>query len=209
MRPDEPGTPLIVSGRVLDGHGQPLEGAKLDIYHAANNGNYSALYDDGVPTYNLRGHLFTDADGRYTYTTITPVASADPSTMEVDGVVQAVAALGGSLHRPAHIHYEVHQPGHHHPERDAGMTPRTRPPGRWPGSTPPFTTPTIAANTTPSATTPRREPSPCSDTAAAHPPNQDPLPTPWRPAGTSSAPGHGPALDAGAEAPWPARSMAL
>ncbi|MDQ1046328.1 hypothetical protein [Streptomyces sp. V4I2] len=24
MRPDEPGTPLIASGRVLDGHGRPL-----------------------------------------------------------------------------------------------------------------------------------------------------------------------------------------
>ncbi|UUU19193.1 dioxygenase family protein [Streptomyces sp. DSM 40750] len=81
MRPDEPGTPLIVSGRILDGHGQPLAGAKLDIYHAANNGNYSALYDDGVPKYNLRGHLLTDADGRYTFTTITPVAYADPTSL--------------------------------------------------------------------------------------------------------------------------------
>ncbi|MEV4364894.1 hypothetical protein [Nonomuraea sp. NPDC049625] len=108
MRPDEPGTPLIVSGRVLDGHGRPIAGAKLEIYHAANNGNYSGLFDDGVPTYNLRGHLFTDADGRYTFTTITPVAYADSHTMQVNGVPEAVAALGRSLYRPAHIHYEVH-----------------------------------------------------------------------------------------------------
>ncbi|MGY0065054.1 dioxygenase family protein [Streptomyces sp. LZ34] len=110
MRPDEPGTPLIVSGRVLDGQGRPLAGAKLDIYHAANNGNYSGLYDDGTPKYNLRGHQFTDADGRYTFTTITPVAYADPHVTAVDGVVEAVAALGRSLYRPAHIHYEVHHP---------------------------------------------------------------------------------------------------
>ncbi|MGW5064404.1 dioxygenase family protein [Streptomyces sp. NPDC004096] len=108
MRPDEPGTPLIVSGRVLDGHGRPLVGAKVDTYPAANNGNYSALYDDGVPKYNLRGHQFTDADGRYSFTTITPVAYADSHIIEVEGVVEAVAALGRSLYRPAHIHYEVH-----------------------------------------------------------------------------------------------------
>ncbi|MBD9727335.1 hypothetical protein [Streptomyces caniscabiei] len=110
MRPDEPGTPLVVSGRVLDGHGQPLAGAELDIYHAANNGNYSGLWDDGVPQYNLRGHLFTDADGRYSFTTVTPVAYADAATMAVDRVVQAAAALGRSLYRPAHIHYEIHHP---------------------------------------------------------------------------------------------------
>lgn len=108
LRPDEPGTPLVVSGRVLDGHGQPLAGTKLDIYHAADNGNYSGLYDDGVPEHNLRGHLFTDSNGRYTFTTITPVAYADPNVTAVDGVVEAVAALGRSLYRPAHIHYEVH-----------------------------------------------------------------------------------------------------
>ncbi|MGW6498596.1 dioxygenase family protein [Nonomuraea angiospora] len=110
MRPDEPGTPLIASGRVLDGHGKPLAGAKLDIYHAADNGNYSGVFDDSVPTYNLRGHLLTDADGRYRFTTITPVAYAEPHVAAVDGVAEAAAAVGRSLYRPAHIHYELHHP---------------------------------------------------------------------------------------------------
>ncbi|KOU66885.1 hypothetical protein ADK57_18185 [Streptomyces sp. MMG1533] len=70
--------------------------------------NYSGLYDDGVPTYNLRGHQFTDADGRYAFTTITPSAYAEPHLAAVDGVAEACAALGRSLYRPAHIHYEVH-----------------------------------------------------------------------------------------------------
>ncbi|WP_406340513.1 hypothetical protein [Streptomyces sp. NBC_01578] len=110
MREDEPGTPLIASGYVLDGHGDPLPGAKLEIYHAADNGNYSGLYDDGVPKNNLRGHLFTDADGHYSFTTITPVAYVDPVTAAVDGVAEAAAAIGRSSYRPAHIHYEVHHP---------------------------------------------------------------------------------------------------
>ncbi|WP_060887920.1 hypothetical protein [Streptomyces caniscabiei] len=110
MRPDEPGTPLIVSGRVLDGNGEPLAGARLEIYHAASNGNYSGLYDDGVPKDNLRGHLFTDDDGRYTFTTTTPAAYADEHVVAIKQAVEATAALGRSLYRPAHIHYEVHHP---------------------------------------------------------------------------------------------------
>ncbi|WP_052744451.1 dioxygenase family protein [Streptomyces odonnellii] len=110
MRPDEPGTPLIASGRLLDGNGKPLAGAKLEIYHASDDGTYSGLYDDGVPTHNLRGHQFTDDDGRYAFTTITPVPYADAFASAVDGIPEAAAALGRSLYRPAHIHYEVHHP---------------------------------------------------------------------------------------------------
>ncbi|MEU6379350.1 hypothetical protein [Streptomyces sp. NPDC046909] len=110
MRADEPGTPLVVSGRILDGHRRPIVGARMEIYHAANNGDYSGLYDDGVPKDNLRGHLFTDNEGRYTFTTVTPAAYADAHVKEVEGVIEAVAALGRSLYRPAHIHYEVHHP---------------------------------------------------------------------------------------------------
>lgn len=110
MRPDEPGTPLVASGRVLDGNGKPLAGARLEIYRAANNGDYSGLYDDGVPKGNLRGHLFTGDDGRYTFTTFTPVAYADAHVTAIKKAVEATAALGRGLFRPAHIHYEVHHP---------------------------------------------------------------------------------------------------
>ncbi|MEW1648548.1 hypothetical protein [Streptomyces sp. NPDC091219] len=101
---------MIVTGRVLDGNGQPLAGAKMEIYQAANNGDYSGVYDDGVPKFNLRGHLFTDDDGRYTFTTVTPVAYADANLMANDQTVEAAVALGRSLYRPAHIHYEIHHP---------------------------------------------------------------------------------------------------
>lgn len=107
MRPDEPGIPLIASGRVLDGHGRPLAGAELVIYHASNDGIYSGIWDDGQPKYNLRGRQLTDDEGRYAFTTITPVPySNSPS----QAVAAAAAALGRSLYRPAHIHYEIHHP---------------------------------------------------------------------------------------------------
>jgi catechol 1,2-dioxygenase len=107
MRPDEPGIPLIASGRVLDGNGHPLAGAELTIYHASNDGIYSGIWDDGQPKYNLRGRQLTDADGRYAFTTITPVPYSNTPSEAVDAVARAAAAVGRSLYRPAHIHYEI------------------------------------------------------------------------------------------------------
>lgn len=110
MRQDEPGSPLIASGRVLDGHGRPLAGAELTIYHASNDGIYSGIWDDAQPKDNLRARQITDAEGRYAFTTITPVPYSNTPSQAVDAVAQAAAALGRSLYRPAHIHYEIHHP---------------------------------------------------------------------------------------------------
>jgi catechol 1,2-dioxygenase len=110
MRPDEPGTPLIASGRVLDGHGHPLAGAELTIYHASNDGIYSGIWDENQPKFNLRSRQITDDEGRYTFTTITPVPYSNTPSQAVDTVAKAAAALGRSLYRPAHIHYEIHHP---------------------------------------------------------------------------------------------------
>jgi protocatechuate 3,4-dioxygenase beta subunit len=66
-------------GESVDGHGRPIAGAKLEIFHAADNGDYAGLYDDGVPEYNLRGHRFTDSAGRYSHTTVTPSSRPTPT----------------------------------------------------------------------------------------------------------------------------------
>jgi catechol 1,2-dioxygenase len=80
------------------------------IYHASNDGVYSGIWDDGQPKYNLRGRQFTDADGRYTFTTITPVPYSNTPSQAADAVTAAATALGRSTYRPAHIHYEIHHP---------------------------------------------------------------------------------------------------
>ncbi len=60
------GTPLLVTGRVLNNDGSPVIGAILDFWHADNDGVY-----DNVG-YRLRGHQFTDAEGNYRLETIVP-----------------------------------------------------------------------------------------------------------------------------------------
>ena len=60
------GTTLVVSGRVLSTAGKPLEGALLDFWHCDAEGEYDN------ETFRLRGHQYTDADGKYTLETIFP-----------------------------------------------------------------------------------------------------------------------------------------
>jgi protocatechuate 3,4-dioxygenase beta subunit len=60
------GTRLVVSGRVLTTGCRPVGRALLDVWHADDDG----VYDNGG--YRLRGHLFTDAQGRYRLETIVP-----------------------------------------------------------------------------------------------------------------------------------------
>ena len=61
-----PGTRLVLVGYVLDQDCQPLPNAWLDFWQADANGEYD---NNG---YRLRGHQFTDAQGRYYLETILP-----------------------------------------------------------------------------------------------------------------------------------------
>lgn len=60
------GTHLILVGYVLDPNCQPLPNAWLDFWQADTNGEYDNA------GYRLRGHQFTDAQGRYYLDTILP-----------------------------------------------------------------------------------------------------------------------------------------
>ena len=60
------GTRLILVGYVLDQNCQPLPDAWLDFWQADTTGEYD---NQG---YGLRGHQFTDAQGRYNLETILP-----------------------------------------------------------------------------------------------------------------------------------------
>ena len=60
------GNPMVLEGRVLDTQGRPIAGAWLDFWHANGNG----IYDN--EGYNLRGHQYADAEGRYRLETIRP-----------------------------------------------------------------------------------------------------------------------------------------
>src|SRR5256885_17239190 len=57
------GRPVDLSGQVLTRSCRPLTGALVDLWHADDKGNYDNT------GFRLRGHVFTDAQGRYAFRT--------------------------------------------------------------------------------------------------------------------------------------------
>jgi len=72
----EPGTPLLVSGRIFAADGKtPVEGATLHVYHTDARGLYSERDGQGgPPDPRLKGSMKTDRDGRYEFRTIRPAS---------------------------------------------------------------------------------------------------------------------------------------
>jgi protocatechuate 3,4-dioxygenase beta subunit len=102
------GPPLVMSGRVLDRQGKPIEGATLDIWQANDEGFYDVQQPGIQPDMNLRGIFKTGADGRFWFKTALPRYYPVPT----DGPVgELLKALGRHPYRPAHIHFMINAPG--------------------------------------------------------------------------------------------------
>ncbi|GLZ41885.1 dioxygenase [Actinokineospora sp. NBRC 105648] len=84
IQPGTTGTRLTVSGYVFSRSCRPLAKALLDFWQADSRGTYDNR------TYNFRGHQYTDANGKFTLTTIVP---------------------GLYPGRTRHIHVKVQNPG--------------------------------------------------------------------------------------------------
>ncbi|MGL4879791.1 MAG: dioxygenase, partial [Waterburya sp.] len=63
---DTNGKPLLLSGRVLDSNGQPIDKAIIDVWQANSQGLYD-LQDSTQPKNNFRGRFRTQADGQYEF----------------------------------------------------------------------------------------------------------------------------------------------
>ena len=91
----------------MDGDGNPVEGAMLDVWHADDIGFYD-VQDEKQPDHNLRGIFTTGADGKYWFRTVKP----SPYPVPTDGPVgELLDALGKHAMRPAHLHFKIDAPG--------------------------------------------------------------------------------------------------
>lgn len=103
-----PGERMLVCGRVLDSHGEPVRAAQLDFWQAATNG----LYWQQDPTQNpknLRFKMTLGVDARYAFTTVRPA----PYTVPCDGPVgDLLRAARRHAWRPAHFHFIVSAANH-------------------------------------------------------------------------------------------------
>lgn len=102
-----PGTAMHVYGQVRDIDGQPIAGAKVDVWQASPVGLYENQ-DDEQPDMNLRGYFITDAEGRYNFHTVRPAGYPVPTHGPVGALLRAQQR---DCMRPAHVHFMVTQDG--------------------------------------------------------------------------------------------------
>lgn len=105
---DGKGESCLFEGRVIDLHGEPIQGARIDVWSDNSEGFYDVQQPGIQPKWNNRGIFTTGADGKYSFVGIKPVSYPIPD----DGPVgKMLAHLGRHPHRPAHMHFIVTAPG--------------------------------------------------------------------------------------------------
>lgn len=94
---------LIIEGTVTDVQGNIVPNAKVEIWHANGQGNYS-FFDKSQSAFNLRRTVYTDANGNYKVQTTMPVGYGCPP----NGPTQKLLTLlGRHGQRPSHVHYFI------------------------------------------------------------------------------------------------------
>ena len=106
---DQKGEPMLVHGRILDTDGNPVAGAKIDVWQANDEGFYDVQQKGIQPDFNLRGVFRTGSDGAYHFRGVKPKFYPIPD----DGPVgKMLGNLGRHPYRPAHLHYIIEAPGY-------------------------------------------------------------------------------------------------
>lgn len=105
---DGKGESCLFEGRVLDLDGNPVAGARIDVWSDNAEGFYDVQQPGIQPKWNNRGIFTTGADGQYSFVGIKPVAYPIPT----DGPVgKMLLEVGRHPFRPAHMHAIVTAPG--------------------------------------------------------------------------------------------------
>lgn len=99
---------LYMGGVVRDENGNPIEGAKVEVWHCNMKGMYS-YFDTTQPEFNLRRGILTGKDGKYEFKSFVPVGYSCPPGGSTDTLMSLLGRHGS---RPAHIHFFVSAPGY-------------------------------------------------------------------------------------------------
>lgn len=106
-RSPTPGHELFISGRVVGLDGEPIAGARLDIWQASPDGLYENQ-DPEQADYNLRGVQTTGEDGTYLFHSVRPAGYPVPTFGPAGDLLKA---QNRNPMRPAHVHFIVSAPG--------------------------------------------------------------------------------------------------
>jgi alcohol dehydrogenase class IV/protocatechuate 3,4-dioxygenase beta subunit len=101
------GRPCYVSGTVRGTGGEPVPGARIEVWESDEDGFYDVQYPDG--RIGGRGWLRSAPDGEYRFWSVRPA----PYPIPDDGPVgDLLTAAGRGPMRPAHLHFKVEAPGY-------------------------------------------------------------------------------------------------
>lgn len=102
------GDALYITGKVRGLDGEPVGGAKLDIWQADEQGLYEVQRPDLNEPY-LRGVYHTQADGSYCIRSVSALGYPIP----MDGTAgEIIRGTDISYYRPAHVHFIIEAPGY-------------------------------------------------------------------------------------------------
>ncbi len=105
---DGKGETCRFTGTVTDLDGNPIEGARLDVWSDNDEGFYDVQQPGIQPKWNNRGIFTTGSDGAYDFIGIKPVSYPVPC----DGPAgEMLTGMGRHPYRPAHTHLIVTAPG--------------------------------------------------------------------------------------------------
>jgi hydroxyquinol 1,2-dioxygenase len=98
-----PGELCFVSGSVRGVHGEPVAGARIEVWQADEDGLYDVQYED-LDAPRARAVLLSEPDGSFEFRTIVP----RPYPVPYDGPVgEMLKTLGRRPVRPAHLHFMI------------------------------------------------------------------------------------------------------
>ncbi|WAC93491.1 dioxygenase [Mycobacterium sp. Aquia_213] len=105
------GTPMFVTGRLVNENGEPIKGAHVDTWHSDGTGYYDVQLTEQLHgEFAMRALLTTDEDGRFWFRSITPRYYPVPT----DGPCgEIMRAANRPIMRPQHVHFWFHADGYH------------------------------------------------------------------------------------------------
>jgi protocatechuate 3,4-dioxygenase beta subunit len=108
VRSHTEGPPLFFTGRIVDGDGNPVAGAEVDVWHASPVGLYENQ-DPDQAEWNLRGKFHSDENGMFSFRSVKPSGYPVPMGGPVGDLI---TRLNRHPFRPAHLHALIHKPGY-------------------------------------------------------------------------------------------------
>jgi catechol 1,2-dioxygenase len=107
LRSPTPGPELFFKGFVKNEKGEPIPGAKVDVWHSSPVGLYENQ-DKTQAEMNLRGCFTTLADGSFSFKSVKPAGYPVPTEGPTGALLRAQKRHN---FRPAHLHFLIHKPG--------------------------------------------------------------------------------------------------